>query len=86
MDLKAVGIVGAACLALTHRDCCLRSPWRLPSLPVFPKKRIEAADWRKISSERPSMVRAPPAGHTGYPPPPVHATRGVRVVEIGSDG
>ena len=31
-----------------------------------------------------SMVRAPPAGHTGYPTPPVHATREV-VVEIGSE-
>ena len=30
------------------------------------------------------MVRAPPAGHTGYPTPPVHATREV-VVEIGSE-
>ena len=33
-----------------------------------------------------SMVRAPPAGHTGHPTPPVHATREVvEVVEIGSE-
>ena len=30
------------------------------------------------------MVRAPPAGHTGYPTPPVHATREA-VVEKGSE-